>query len=131
MTRFPHFAHLKLSDASEPCTVVDRTQFVKRTSLHAKAPGWKASGLASGEDSEEIEYVPKRDGVATCVRCDRKLTACTEGSPTVGRCILGQAIRRGLGGIQRHVVTCVVVVKAEFCVGALGRSAGAGCSGLW
>ena len=91
---------------------------MKRTSLHAKAPGWRVSGLAGGEDGEEIGYVPKRDGDATSVRFERELAASTEGSPTVGGCILGQAVRLG---IQRHVVACVVgAVKAEFCVGCVG-----------
>lgn len=65
--------------------------------------------------------MPKRDDDATCVRFDRKLAASTEGSPTVGGGILGQALRLGLESIQRHVVTCVVVaVMAEFCVGCAG-----------
>ena len=94
---------------------------MKHTSLHAKGPGWRASALAGSENSEEIGYVPKRDNDAACVRFDRKLAASTEGSPTVGGCILGQVVRLGLESIQRHVVTCVVVaVKAEFCVGCVG-----------
>ena len=139
MTRFPHFAHLKLSDLSEPSAVVDRAQFDERTSQHAKGPGWRAIGLAGGEDGEEIGYVPKRDDDATCVRFDRKLAATTEGSPTVGggilgqtvlqglavvqglESILGQTVLQGLESVQRHVGTCVVVaVKAEFCVECVG-----------
>jgi len=121
LTRFPHFAHLKLSDASEPSAVFEKAQLEERTSLHAKGLGWRASRLADGEGGEEIGYVPKRDDDAACVRFDRKLAASTEGALTVGGGILGQAVRLGLESIQSHVVTCVVVaVVTEFCVGCAG-----------
>ena len=90
----------------------------ERTSLRAKGLGWRTGGLADSEGGEEIGYVPKRDDDTACVRFNRKLAASAEGSPTVGRGMLGQTLRLGLESIQGHVVAFVVAaVVTEFYVG--------------